>query len=450
MGQSALIFTLAATFTIVIILIIVSQNTRDTDEELAQYHYKVLAREVASTGLNMTVRRLVAEPYQWSTASYGYTETAHRSGTFTTTVTPWGVIVPNFYGVDQDTVTVVSVGSIPTTGGDTTHVIEARYVKGYEDFGLPPAFKKAMFAEKRLELHGGTTVSSADPTQNASIHADGELVAVGNPVEVDGYGTVSDGSDCDPACPGVADQIRPNELAIFEPNDPNPDEELVHYDAPISLPPIDAYAMYSDKGGDVAFELGGSPNTYTLSGDTLRVTDYATAYGCASCGTEDNPLLIYVDGDLDIGNLILEGFVQFVVTGSITFNGSVTVYTDVDGNGVPDPEPEDSSSLEWEAWMLGQLDNAENTTIGYYSEGSITANGNFSIVGQLYANGDVTLNGGGGGEVNIIGGVISQDGDVTANGGVNIRFAMIHESTLLPGLHYIVPEGVRLIAYAEW
>jgi hypothetical protein len=46
--------------------------------------------------------------------------------------------------------------------------------------------------------------------------------------------------------------------------------------------------------------------------------------------------------------------------------------------------------------------------------------------------------------------VISQDGDVTANGGVNIRFAMIHESTLLPGLHYIVPEGVRLIAYAEW
>ncbi len=451
MGQSALILTLAATLTIVVILIVVGQNTKDSDNELAQYQYKVLAREVSSTGLNMTVRRLVDEPYQWSTASYGYTDTPHRGGNFTTTVTPIGMMVPNFYGVDQDTVDVVSVGTIPTSGGDTTHVIEARYVKGYEDFGLPPGLKKALFAEEKLALNGGAEIGGADPNEDVVIHADGELAASGGPINVYGYGTVGDGSDGDD--PAIYDHIKPNAEAIFDPMDPDAHaDSLVLPDAPIYLPPVNAWEMDQavHPAGHGHNEMGGPGNTYSLTGDTLRITDYAAEFGCAvGCGTEDNPLFVYVDGDLVIGNLILEGYVQFVVSGSITFNGSVTVYTDANGDGIPDPEPE-SGTEAWETWMQGQLSAVDETTIGYFAEGDVTANGNFSLVGQIYANGDVNLNGGGANEVNIIGGVVSTQGNITINGDVNVRFASLSETTLIPGLHYIVPEGVRLIAYAEW
>ena len=447
MGQSALILAVAATLTILILLVVVVRNTKDTDSELAQYQFKVLAREVASTGINVTVRRLVDEPYKWSdpTWPYGFTDEPYRGGTFTTTVTGVGVMVPNFYGSDQDTVDVVSVGSITTSGGDTTHVIEARYIKGYEDLGLPPAYRKAMYADSALTLHGKATVQSADTTQNASIHANEVLSAKGSPIDVDGYGTVSN----DP--PGDYSGVKPNAEAIFDPNDPD-GGPLVYADDPIYLPPLDAGAIdaeyHENLDAHVHIETGGT--VHTLSGDTLRVSDYASEFEC-DCGTAENPLLYYVDGDLDIGNVVLEGYVRFVVAGDITFNGSVTSYADADGDGISDPEPDKATQpAEWEAWMQGQLENGENTTIGYWAEGDVTANGNFSVVGQISANGDVTLNGGGGGEVNIIGGVVSTEGSITVNGGVNIRFAMLHERTLLPGLNYVVPDGVILIAWAEW
>ncbi len=458
MGQSALILTLAATLTIIVILIVVGQTTRDTDSELAEYQYKVLAREAASTGLNMSVRRLVAEPHRWSdtTITFSYPMTPHGVGSFSTTVTPRGAFVETFYGwMDQDTVDVVSTGRIATAAGDTTHIIEARYVKGYYDFGLPPAFKKAVFADSVLSINGTAHIQHTDTTQNAHIHGNDEIKAVGtgNGATVEGYGTVSN----DPM--GVFDQIKPSADAIFDPNDPVEGAELVGPDFPIYLPPIDASAIHDQA------ETDGVPHHHVLTSDmtppkgsetrysydlnnvTIRPSDYACF--ASGCGTYGNPMLFYVPGNLNVNNIVVEGYVQFVVEGDIDFQGSSVGFVDTNNDGIADPEPPEDTP-EWDAWIDAQLDAADNTTIGYYSEGDVTVGGNFTLVGQIYANGDITLGGGGGNDVNIIGGVTSSESNVTINGGVTIRFAMMSNTTLLPGMNYIVPEGVRLIAYAEW
>ena len=303
MGQSSLILTLAATLTIVVILIVVGQTTRDTDSELAEYQYKVLAREAASTGLNMSVRRIVAEPHRWSdtTLAFSYPVTPHGVGSFSTTVTPRGAFVETFYGwMDQDTVDIVSTGRVSTVDGDTTHIIEARYVKGYYDFGLPPAFKKAVFADSVLSINGTAEIRHTDSTQNAHIHGNDEIKAVGtgSGATVQGYGTVSN----DPV--GVYDQIRPSAEAIFQPNDPQDGTELVGPDFPIYLPPIDASAIHDQA------ELNGVPHhhvmttemdppkgnetrhTLDLNGVTIRPSDFS-CYS-SGCGTYDNPMLYYV------------------------------------------------------------------------------------------------------------------------------------------------------------
>ena len=459
MGQSALILTLAATLTIVVILIVVGQTTRDTDTELAEYQYKILAREAASTGLNMSVRRLVAEPHRWSTLlTYSYPLTPHGVGSFSTTVTPRGAFVETFYGwMDQDTVDVVSTGRIATTDGDTTHIIEARYVKGYYDFGMPPAFRKAVFADSVLSINGTAHIQHTDSTQNALIHGNDEIKAVGtgNGATVEGYGTVSN----DPM--GEFGQIRPSAESIFDPNDPMAGQDLVGPDFPIYLPPIDASQIHDQAELDgighhhVDISEMNPPHgnetlyTYDLNNVTIRPSDFPCYAAGSGCGTYDNPMLYYVPGNLNVNNIVVEGYVQFVVDGNIEFQGSSVGYVDTNNDGIADPEPP-VDTPEWDAWIDAQLDAGDNTTIGYYAEGEVSVGGNFTLVGQIYANGDVTLGGGGGNDVNIIGGVTSSDGNVTVNGGVTIRFAMLSNTTLLPGLHYIVPEGVRLIAYAEW
>ena len=65
---------------------------------MAEYTYKVLAREAAITGLNLTVRRLVADPDNWMTGSYGYVGESYYSAEFTVKVSP----------IDPDTVDVLS------------------------------------------------------------------------------------------------------------------------------------------------------------------------------------------------------------------------------------------------------------------------------------------------------------------------------------------------------
>lgn len=422
MGQSAVILVIAATLTVGILVFASQRSTSDADVELASYHEKVLAREAASTGMNMTVRRLVDDPDSWmlSPGSYAYTNQPYYGATFTTVVTSTHV----------DTVDVVSTG----VDNNGTHVIEARYAKGFTTLGVPPSLKYAIISEDDLTFNGQGAkkeIRALTEESNANVHTNGDLTTHGNKVHIEGYGSYA---------PGGEAHITPEKSvdSIFDPNtDENGADANVYEYEEVDIPELVADDYNSMP-----------PASYMTMGDTtlsgvVDLQAWASSLGLpAEVGTAEHPFLLYIEGSVDLsGGVTVLGYGQIVANGDINVSGNVTSSTE--------PEPA-SGTPEWEEWAATNLDAAGNTTIGYYATGNFTMTGNFTVVGQVFANGSVTLGGGGSGQTNVLGGVVSANSSITMNGGIELWYAQISEATVLPGWEVIVPEGVRLISWAEF
>lgn len=76
--------------------------------------------------------------------------------------------------------------------------------------------------------------------------------------------------------------------------------------------------------------------------------------------------------------------------------------------------------------------------------------GGFAIVGQLFSNQTVTLNGGGGEQMNILGGIVSANTDINVNGGLVIQYAEVATTGVIEEFFSDTPEGVRLVDWAEF
>jgi len=430
MGQTSIIIGIAATIMLGIILFTSQRTSNDTDMALADYTYKVLAREAAVTGVNLTVRKLVADPEDWTVGAYGFAKTAYHNAAFTVIVT----------AIDPDTV------DIRSTGTDQTgkQIIQARYAKGYSTIAVPPAFKYAIISDQDLTLNGQAEVLSVDDGSNADIHANGALTSNGSKILVEGYASY-DGV-------GGSATVNPEKAIdeIFVPNsdtndtvdeDGNPIEvsNLVEAEY-IDIPVLDPY-LYDEAPEE--------SNFVTLGDTALTGTTDFIAWGneidpTLNIGTAENPFLLFVEGNLTIsGGTTMLGYVQVVTRGSISISGNVT------SSVVPVPDKNASDEV-WADWTAANLDAAGSTKIGWYAAGDITISGGSSVVGQLFSNSSITLNGGGGQDMNIIGGITSSNIDINVNGGIVIQYAEISEKVVIPGFTLIVPEGVRLMAWAEW
>lgn len=140
MGNYVLLFVLAAVGATASILHSARSSAIDADRELAAYTYKsVVAREAAETGLNLTVRRLVADTARWSVnpSVYGFTQSRYRTATFTTQVLANHSPGPMLDLCAIDTVDVISTG-VPDadTSGTLNHRIEATYVRTCIETGV--------------------------------------------------------------------------------------------------------------------------------------------------------------------------------------------------------------------------------------------------------------------------------------------------------------------------
>jgi len=394
---------------------------------LAEYTYKVLAREAAITGLNLTVRKLVADPDNWMTGSYGYVGESYYNAEFSVKVTP----------IDPDTVDVLSTG----TDQSGVQIVEARYVIAYNTIAVPPSFKFAIISDLDLTLNGQAEILSVDDESNANIHSNGDLTSNGSKVYVEGYASFD-------AEGGGTGTVNP-EKAIDEIFDPNVDGGYDSEDQPdnliegenIEIPALDTTEY--DELGESHAVMGGD---YSFTEETINFQTWADTSAAIGngVGTITNPFRLYINGNLSIsGGVTILGYVQIITYGSISISGSVT------SSVMPVPD-KTASEAEWEAFEDANLDAAGNTKIGWYANGDITISGNSTVVGQLYSNETISLNGGGGQDMNIIGGITSTNVDINVNGGVVIRYAEISEKVVIPGFITIVPEGVRLIAWAEW
>lgn len=399
MGQSSMILLIAAVIAGGVLLYGAQRMTTDANDELAGYHFNVISRENAMTGLNASVRKLVNDTTSWDNgADYGFDTTAYLSGRFHVLVTPWwsGAAEP----LRKDTVEVRATG----LEGNEDHLIIARYGRAYNNTSVPPAFDYAFVANDDLTLNGAVDINSLDTTANANIHTNGDLTSNGNNVSVEGYASYTP--------PGTG-TVNPEKSVdeIFDPNnDENGAEQNVVEGDSISLPPVDAslYLPIATKvdNGDVSLNTD------------IDFQALAASMGL-NAGTAANPFVWVIDGNLDLGGTMnITGYGMFVTTGDITIGGSIT------GDISPDNE----------------------TTLGYFSEGNITISGGSTITGQLVANGTVTLSG----NVSLTGAIIASDIDITVNGTVDITFAGVAEEIVTPGFTKVVPEGVRLIAFSEW
>lgn len=403
------------------------QTSNKTDEELADYTYKVLAREAAVTGLNLTVRKLVADTDNWMTGSYGFSNEPYHNANFTVVVTP----------IDPDTADVVATG----TDGTGTQVIDARYAIAYNTIAVPPSFKFAIISDENLTLNGQAEIQAVDDGSNANIHANGDLTSNGSQVTVEGYGSFDEDG-------GGSGSVNPEKAIddIFDPNvdggyDPDEQPDNLIEGENIEIPALDPTEY--DEVGESDVVMGGD---YSFGDEVIDFQTWADTSAAVADGrgTATDPFRLYVHGNLTItGDVTLLGYVQIVTFGSISISGNVT------SSVIPVP-PKGATEAEWDAYEAANLDAAGNTKIGWYSNTDISVSGNSTVVGQLYANETIDLNGGGGQDMNIIGGVTSTDVDINVNGGIVIRYAEISEKVVIPGFVKIVPEGVRLIAWAEW
>jgi len=397
------------------------RTSAETSEDTAEYTYNVFAREAALTGVNLTLRQLVADPDNWQSGTYGFSSKSYHSGTFTVSVA----------ATHADTVSMLA----SSTDGLGKHTIQAVFAKGYSTIAVPPAFKYAIISDLDLTLNGSAEVLAVDDSANANIHANEDLTVNGNRVHVEGYGSY-DGE-------GGSGVINPEKSvdSVFDPNDDNNDSDSNLVEGEY----IDIPALDPDDFDEAPLESSFVTDADTSLTGLIDVAAWGEMISPGSnLGTYDNPLRLFVDGDLTLsGGVTLLGYAQIVTRGSISISGNVTSSV----TPVPDKNAPES---EWEAWRASNLDAAGNTKIGWYANGDITVSGGSAVVGQLYSNQTISLNGGGGAEMNIIGGVTSTNVDINVNGGVVIRYAEISERVVIPGFNLTVPEGIRLIDWAEW
>jgi len=412
MGQYALLFVASAIFVGSIAISGMRSDANDADESLNLYHSKRLARETSISGYNIAVSKLleVADESWADAAKFSSAHTSLDKGWFELTVTP--------VGGSGDTVDIVSTGhqnyiGRNGVGGDTTNIVDARWIRIGEPPAIPPAFGYAVIASDiDLMVGGGFELRSLDSTQNANIHTNGHLTDSGNNYYVEGYGTYTTSEDVQ------YDHFYPND-------DWNGTDRNIFWADSVHLPRINMPRMRAEADWHVMTDL-------VIDGDTWAYTsweDLGAALGRpAGVGTEDDPFILVVEGNLDVLNEVrMSGWGMFVSAGDLNIKGSQAGKKGVN-NG-----------------FYGELSN-NRTQSGIFAVGTVSLNAGVDVYGTVFGEAGLTSNG----HTTIYGSLASPRTNFKGNGGAHVFYAGPNEA--ITDTYFIDDsvDGPRLIAYAEW
>jgi len=429
MGNYSVILSLGAAVVVAALVLAGMRSTSAADEVTNDYTYKVLAREGSATGLGLVVGKLARDTSSWADdpSIYGINNVAYGSTEFTVEVLANYAPTVRTGKCNIDTVDVVSTA----VSSDRQHVIEATYVRTCRDAGGDPGATVAIASDQMFHINGESAVYSSDATQNANIHSNDVLYVDGEP-EVEGYGTYVADAEC-----GSCDGFQPND--DWNGSDPN-----VFQGDYIDIPEFVAADWWPRR----TFAEG----SVSLGGDVIDFTNYQ---GITGYGTADNPFIWYIQGDLQIdGDVRFLGHVMVVVEGHMHIESDVTLLTSVPA-ATEDPPPstiDDPNKDEMREWIADYV--TSDITVGIYVEGSkdddpdeagIHINSNAVIAGHLFANHKIHVNG----DATIIGGMVTKD--IMHFNGKNVTwYTGLNESVDIRGSDITLPEGIRMIAYAEW
>ncbi|MFW5973181.1 MAG: hypothetical protein ACOCTG_04250 [Bacteroidota bacterium] len=402
------------------------QTQQLTDAALSEYQYHLLAREAATAGHTLagrTLSRNVLTTGAWGTVAWK--DVAHDGGTYSVSVTPDAcsnlssdkrLAVQFALNLSAgDLIEVTSTGQYEAPfGADSLqgHSIVACYAKSKTSSGMPPALEFAFISQQTFDWNGGPDLLSYVLDGDGNVHSNDDMV-LGPQVEIEGHATyVTDtGSKAH----------EKTDVYSFQQGDTVP---LQAFD-PEVFRPAEAHTYFT--------------GSYDVSGTVTIGSD---------AHTEDNPFIWFIDGDLSVGNnahLVLPGHTIIVTTGTFTVSGTANV------TAVPDLPPDKGTEEEMRAWITRNLTEDGKNKIAFYSNGDAEVGGTGAMVGNVYTNGDFTLNGGGKGS-NFVGAVTAL-GEITANGGGNgnnFWYTGAHDSVVIPGIMIPGQNIITLVAISEW
>lgn len=443
MGNYAILVVLAGAVTVSLFLHGTREGTSRADVNLANHAFKsVIAREAAATGLNLTVRRLVADTARWSVnpTLYEYDDEPFKNATFTTDVQPNYLPGPRMDFCWIDTVDVIST-AIPDadSSGFRSHRVEATYVRTCSDgvAGGSSGLGFGTIADKQFSINGETAIHSSDPEENADIHTNQNLYVNGNP-QVEGFGTYvsSTGNLCD-TCNG------------FLPNDDvNGAAANVYQSEYVDIPTLSAAQFLPDA---THIHIGNFDVNRAM---TIDFTNYK---GKTGFGTKENPYVWYITGSLNINSdtFTTLGYVKIVVLGALKVNSSARILSSANASAPP-PPPSTYDNRNKNA-MRSWIDQYHTQgTSGIYVFGTIDNkldkpaihfNGNNVVAGSIYSIGSVLING----DTTVIGTITTKDA-MHYNGKNVLWYVGGHESIeeLGGGGESTMPDGIRLLSYVEW
>ncbi|NNE34795.1 MAG: polymer-forming cytoskeletal protein [Rhodothermales bacterium] len=364
-----------------------NQRTLDTEAEISDHRYEVLAREAALTGLAIAKQGLAD-----SFVPSAFTGEA-TNGDYDVDIT-----------VAADMATVNSVGSIMATKDvPLEYKVQASYkvIVG----ALPPApnfLKYALVSDESLEL-GGAVVTEVfvqgeeGAELNANMHTNKNLHVNGNKAFVEGFGTYRNSASSNPAS-ALENTFDPNYWGAGT-------ESVYSVDEDVVIPSFDGPTWMAN-----------------VASSGYTVTDIAgdfTLTGSQTYGTQENPAVIHVTGNLySSGGAVVDGYVMFIVDGNIDISGNL----EVGNSGYSGPD---------------------ESSVAMYAGANLEINGNIDVAAQFYAGGDVFL----GGSPNVYGGITTK-GTATLQGSPSIYYRTPSGSltTNFSGTE----NRLELVAYSEW
>ncbi len=437
MGHYSLILTMGVLAIVGTFTLSSRDASQMADGLLADNTYKNVAREASVAGLNMTLRRLVADTTSWVTnpSRYTFTDQSYQNAVFSAQVTGgYGSTVV----IGRCVVDTVDVVSTAVSDGGRTHELRATVVRTCSSpGGTPPFFRYVTISEDDLQLAGSPSILSTDADVNADIHTNKDLEVSAHPL-VEGFGSyVVDHKCAGSACDGFVPNVNPAGSG----------EDNVIQTSYIQLPLF----VPSDYAHMASYTSTGSVND--LAGQTIDFTNFVPPGGgtpVTGYGTEENPFLWYIQGDFSIkkkGALRTLGHGIILTEGDVHINSQSHLYSSVPAGMVPPTLPMGAKQSDIEAirdWF-GQY-QPEGTTLALYAGGAIHNNGKNLVMAQLYANGKIHING----LSHLYGAAVTRSRMKFNGSNVAIWFAGANTSMELPGMTIVLPDGIRLIAYSEW
>ncbi len=424
MGQSSIAFAFVVLLAGGLLLSSTQRSTTDADRALASYQHKGIARDAALTGLNLTIRRLVADVESWQTnpSQYEFHDQSYRGASFSVDVSsPYGA-TRTVRNCRIDTVDVVATG----ISGGGQHVIETTYTRSCASDDIPEVFEYGVATGGNLELNGNSRIMARRADINADVHSNQNMIFTQGDPTVEGFGTY------------LHNYVGGSPSAYFDPNaDTNgADPDAWQVADPIVVPPFDA-------GAQLATATRVHAGDYTVEVDAPETKDFTNWEGLTGYGTEENPFVWYITGNLRIeSNFRFIGVGIIIVKGSVFFDGGALYNT-------PVPPPSTTNADAGREWIADHL--SEGNTLGLYIDGNLDGGGPGRIAAQVFVNGNIGYNSVDGFGGNKIYGSLVSRGNTLFDGDPNHLWNVQAKSVVnLFGTPPGEPNSARLLSHVEW